>query len=342
LAALPALPIVSDVSGSAGLLPTAPLPGREAPFLSCVLPCYNEAANLRVLLPALEAFLRAGYPRWEVVLVDDGSRDDTAQVLAEWSRREGFRALLLSRNFGKEAALTAGLDAAQGSAVVLMDADGQHPLRFVAEMVRRWQAGADVVYAAREHRDDESAFKRLGARAFYGLMNIGSSVTIPDNAGDFRLMDRAVVDALKSLPERTRLMKGLYAWVGFRTEALPYSPDERVHGQSSFRPIKLAGLALSGMTAFTTWPLRLFSAVGAVLALCSFAYGAFLVVDYLLGGADVSGWTTIVVLLLLFAGIQLLSVGILGEYLGRVFDEVKARPLYLVARRLGDEPAERP
>jgi polyisoprenyl-phosphate glycosyltransferase len=311
-----------------------------APYLSCVLPCFNEAASLRLLLPELEAFLQAGFPRWEVVLVDDGSRDDTAAVLAEWSQRPGFRALLLSRNFGKEAALTAGLDVARGEAVVMLDADGQHPLRYVTEMVRRWQAGADVVYAAREDRDDEGPLKRAGARAFYSLMNFGSPVQIPDNAGDFRLMDRAVVEALKRLPERTRLMKGLYAWVGFRTEALPYSPDERRRGQSSFRPWKLAALALSGVTSFTTWPLRLFSAVGAVLAMASFAYGAFVTVDYFLYGADVSGWTTIVVLLLLIAGIQLLSVGILGEYLGRVFDEVKARPVYLVRRRLGDDPAD--
>lgn len=332
-------PIVPEVVANADAAsPPRTAAGRTAPpFLSCVLPCYNEAANLRLMLPQLEAYLRAGFPRWEVVMVDDGSRDDTAEVLAQWSGRPGFRALLLSRNFGKEAALTAGLDASRGEAVVLMDADGQHPLRYVTEMVRRWQAGADVIYAARQDRDDEGALKRLGAKAFYGLMNIGSPVPIPDNAGDFRLMDRAVVDALKTLPERTRLMKGLYAWVGFRTEALPYSPDERVHGQSHFRPLKLAGLALSGVTAFTTWPLRLFSAVGALLALASFGYGAFVTINYLLYGADVSGWTTIVVLLLLFAGIQLLSVGILGEYLGRVFDEVKARPIYLVRRRLGGE-----
>ena len=193
----------------------------ERPFLSCVLPCYNEAANLRVLLPELHAFLQQNFPRWEVVLVDDGSRDDTAQVLAEWSHLPGFRALLLSRNFGKEAALTAGLDATRGEAVVQLDSDGQHPLRFVMAMVERWQAGADVVYAAREHRDDESPFKRLGAGLFYRFMNLGSPVQIPNDGGDFRLMDRAVVEALKSLPERTRLMKGLYAWVGFRTEALP-------------------------------------------------------------------------------------------------------------------------
>lgn len=326
---------------SAAVSDARPLaPGREQPpFLSCVLPCYNEAANLRIMLPQLEAFLNQGYARWEVVLVDDGSRDETAAVLSDWSAKPGFRALLLSRNFGKEAALTAGLDAACGEAVVLMDADLQHPLRYVTEMTQRWQRGADVVYAAREHRDDEGLLKRAGANAFYNLINLGSPVKIPNNAGDFRLMDREVVDAIKQLPERTRVMKGLYAWVGFRTEALPYSPDERAHGQTSFRPMKLAALALSGLTAFTTWPLRALSVSGAIIALAAFAYGAFLTVDYLFNGADVSGWTTIVVLLLLFAGVQLLSVGILGEYLARVFDEVKARPVYLVRRRLGQDPS---
>jgi polyisoprenyl-phosphate glycosyltransferase len=322
-------------------LVSAPQPGRSArPFMTCVLPCYNEAANLRTLLPELEAFLTAGHDRWEVILVDDGSSDDTAQVLTDWSHRAGFRALLLSRNFGKEAALTAGLEAARGEVVVMMDADHQHPLSFVAQMVQRWQAGADVVYAAREDREDESRFKRQGAAAFYRLINMGSRVHIPDNAGDFRLMDRAVVDALNSLPERTRFLKGMYAWVGFRTEALPYSPAARAHGQSSFKPIKLAALALSGVTAFTTWPLRALTLIGFVLAALAFGYGAFLTVDHLINGTSVSGWTTIVVLLLLFAGVQLLSMGVLGEYLARIFDEVKGRPLYLVRRRLGDDPTE--
>jgi polyisoprenyl-phosphate glycosyltransferase len=318
-----------------------PQAGRSLrPFMTCVLPCYNEAANLRSLLPELEQFLSTHHARWEVVLVDDGSQDDTAQVLGEWSQRAGFRALLLSRNFGKEAALTAGLEAARGEVVVMMDADHQHPLSCVATMVQRWQAGADVVYAARQDRDDESRFKRSGAAAFYRLINMGSRVHIPDDAGDFRLMDRAVVDALNSLPERTRFLKGMYAWVGFRTEAIPYSPAARAHGQSSFRPLKLAALALSGVTAFTTWPLRALTLVGFVLAALSFGYGAFVTADHLLNGTNVSGWTTIVVLLLLFAGVQLLSMGVLGEYLARIFDEVKGRPLYLVRRRLGDDSAE--
>lgn len=312
-----------------------PRPRGPMPFISLVLPCYNEAASLGQLLPALQAFLQAGFVRWEVLLVDDGSADGSAALLSEWAERPGFRALLLSRNFGKEAALTAGLDAALGEVVVLMDADGQHPLALVDEMLRRWQAGADVVYAARTHRHDENAFKRAGARAFYRLVNLGGRVHIPDDAGDFRLMDRAVVEALKRLPERTRMMKGLYAWVGFRTEALPYEPAERLHGRSHFRPWKLAALALAGVTAFTTWPLRLVSLAGTLLALAAFGYGAWLVLDFLLYGADVSGWTTIVVLLLLLGGIQLLSVGMLGEYLGRVFDEVKGRPVYLLRQQLG-------
>jgi glycosyltransferase involved in cell wall biosynthesis len=306
-----------------------------APFVSLVLPCFNESASLREFLPALQACLRHRFRHWEVVLVDDGSTDDSAAVLAEWALRPGFRVLMLSRNFGKEAALTAGIDAADGDVVILMDADGQHPAELIAPMVQRWQAGADVVYAARRNRDDQSVLMRGFSRAFYRLLNVDARVHIPDDAGDFRLMDRAVVDALRQLPERTRMMKGLYAWVGFRTEALPYEPAPRLRGQSRFRARRLLGLALVGVTAFTTWPLRLLSLFGSVMALLSLAYGAFVTVDFLLFGAKVSGWTTIVVLLLLLGGIQLLSLGLLGEYLARIFDEVKGRPLYLVRQRLG-------
>ena len=309
--------------------------GQRQPTLSCVIPCHNEADNLLVLLPLLADTLAAGSRAWEVVLVDDGSSDNTAAVLATWARRPGFRVLQLSRNFGKEAALTAGLEAASGEVVVLMDADLQHPPALIPIFVRHWRAGADTVYAVRAGRHDESRFKRVGSGWFYRLINAAARFEVPSGAGDFRLMDRAVVQALLALPERNRFMKGLYAWVGFESVAVPYVPAARAHGRSHFSPVRLMRLAMDGLTAFTTWPLRAVSVVGFGLALLAFAYGAYLTLSYLLYGHDVSGWTTIVVALMLFAGIQLVSLGIVGEYVGRVFEEVKGRPLFIVKRRWG-------
>lgn len=303
--------------------------------LSCVVPCYNEAANLELLLPLLRAQLARLAPQWEIILVDDGSTDATAQRMTEWTRTPGVRALLLSRNFGKEAALCAGLEAAHGDAVVMLDSDMQHPPALLETFVRHWSAGADVVYAVRAHRDDESTFKRVGTEWFYNLINRGERFRMPPGAGDFRLMDRCVVDALMRLPERNRFMKGLYAWVGFESVAVPYVPEERAHGTSHFSKRRLVGLGLAGLTAFSVWPLRTVIAMGTVLALAALGYGAYLTVMYLLHGHDVSGWTTIVVSLMLFAGIQLLSLGVVAEYVGRIYEEVKGRPLYLVKRDLG-------
>ncbi|WP_083748738.1 glycosyltransferase family 2 protein [Pelomonas sp. KK5] len=305
------------------------------PTLSCVIPCRNEAANLALLLPQLQEQLATCSVAWEIVLVDDGSTDDSAALFDEWSAKPGIVVLRLSRNFGKEAALTAGLEACGGEVVVMMDADLQHPPALIPSFVRYWLAGADVAYAVRAHRQDESAFKRWGSRFFYRLMNLADRFEVPPDAGDFRLIDRAVVRSLLALPERNRFMKGLYAWVGFDAVAVPYVPAERAHGRSAYRPLRLVGLALDGLTAFTTWPLRAVSAVGGVLAACAFVYGAYLSLVYLVYGHVVSGWTTIVVSLMLFSGIQLVSIGVLGEYVGRIFEEVKARPLYIVKKLMG-------
>ena len=323
----------SGVEAAAHLAPRAL---RGMPRISCVLPCFNEAANLRRLLPQLVDLLQRRHgSEWEVVLVDDGSDDDTIAVLEPWTVRPQVRALQLSRNFGKEAALAAGIEHARGDVVVLLDADLQHPLALIETMVERWRAGADVVYAVRSDRRDERWAKRAGTRLFYRMLNFGDRFTVPPDAGDFRLMDRSVVDALLALPERNRFMKGLYAWVGFRAEAIPYVPDARAEGASKFNALRLVGLSLDGLTGFTTWPLRLVSLAGIVQALLAIGYGAWLIADYLVNGNPVSGWTTIVVLLLFFAGMQMVSVGILGEYVARIFQEVKGRPLYVVKRRLG-------
>lgn len=305
------------------------------PTISCIVPAYNEAASLPGLLQDLLPALQALTPQWEVLVVDDGSRDATAEVLLPWLQSPGVRYLALSRNFGKEAALSAGLDHARGRVVVMIDADGQHPLSLLPRMLEGWRQGADTVCAIRGNRADESWAKRLGTALFYRIVNAGSPMPIPADAGDFRLLDRRVVDALLALPERNRFLKGLYAWVGFRTEFITFMPAPRAHGRSSFSLTRLVALALTGVTAFSTLPLRLWSGVGALVALTAMAYGAFIALEHLIYGNPVPGWPTVVVSLMFFSGVQLLSIGILGEYIGRIFDEVKRRPLYLLREVAG-------
>ena len=310
-------------------------PRNPRPAMSCVVPAFNEAANLEPMLTGLTAQLAAMTDRWEVIVIDDGSRDATPAAMAPWLVRPGVRYVRLSRNFGKEAALTAGIDRAVGEVVLLMDADLQHPASLVPEMLAAWVAGADMVCAARASRADESLAKRLGTALFYALVNRDAAVQIPVDAGDFRLMDRRVVDALKSLPERNRFMKGLYAWVGFHNVIIPYVPNERLAGSTSFSMRRLARLAFTGVTAFTNAPLRLWSALGVVIALFALGFGSWIVFEHFVFGNDVPGWATLVTGMAFFSGVQLLSIGILGEYVGRIFDEVKQRPVYVVGLEAG-------
>lgn len=337
---------ISPSDDGTGVVPVAerPAPRGGRPSISCVVPCHNEAGNLDRLLPRLETVLARLSDRWEIVLVDDGSTDGTLALLEHWSRRPGFRAVELSRNFGKEAALTAGLSETRGQVVVMMDADLQHAPELITEMFARWTTGADIVYTVRTSRDDEGLFKRASTRLFYALIAGTKRFSIPPGAGDFRLLDRAVVDALLALPERNRFMKGLYAWVGFNTSAIPYQPEPRGAGKTSFNYLRLLSLSLDAITAFTHWPLRAVSFSGIVIALASITYGGYIVAEYLMYGNPVSGWTTLSVTLLVSVGLQLFSLGVVGEYVGRVFEEVKGRPIYLVRRRLGEglpEPAAR-
>jgi len=310
------------------------------PRVSCVIPAFDERDNLQVLLPSLEAILAQQTSAWEVIVVDDGSRDGTADWMADLATRPGFRYLQLSRNFGKEAALSAGLAAADGEAVICLDADLQHPPGMIPRMLECWQGGADMVYAVRASRDQESRTKRWGARLLYWILAAGSRVTVPSDAGDFRLMDRAVVAALLSLPERTRFMKGLFAWVGFKTESLVYEPRQRLHGRSHFSLFRLLQFALDGITAFSTWPLRALTVSGFVVAVLAFGYGLYLVIEYLLIGNEVSGWTTIVTTMLFLSGVHLLGLGVIGAYLAQVFSEVKQRPLYILRQDAGKGMAD--
>jgi glycosyltransferase involved in cell wall biosynthesis len=324
-----------DASATTAPANVIPLPRSAGAGLSCIVPCKNEAKNLELLLPRLQELLPTLGLNWEVLLIDDGSTDGTAGIGAAWARRPGFRLLQLSRNFGKEAAITAGLEAAHGGVVAILDADLQHPPELIADMLARWRDGADVVYAVREDRSDESFVKRAGTGLFYRLMNFNDRFEVPPGAGDFRLMDRSAVDALLALPERRRFMKGLYAWVGFNAVALPYTPEARAHGRTHFSLKRLVSLSLDGLTSFTTWPLRIVTVVGAAMAFLGFAYGAYITIDFFLNGNQVSGWTTIVVTLMFFFGMQMLFTGIIGEYIGRIFEEVKQRPVYVVRRELG-------
>lgn len=319
--------------------PISPIPfpattvARPQPALmSVVLPAYNEAANLAELLPALAQRLTGLAQRLELLVVDDGSSDNTA-LLVQGLIQQGLplRLLRLSRNFGKEAALSAGLDAADGDVVITMDSDGQHPISTVLEMLPAWREGFDVVYGVQTgRRQSQSVVRRSYTKFFYWLMQRGSRFVLPADAGDFRLLDRRVVLALRSLPERARYMKGLFAWVGFRAKAVPFVPEARAHGETTFGFSTLLSLAATGLTAFSKVPLRLVSLLGFVVSIASLVFGLWIVTEKLLLGNSISGFATLAASITFLAGVQLLCLGIIAEYLGRVFDEVKQRPLYLV------------
>ena len=312
----------------------------DRPVLSLVVPCYNEAAGLASFWArASDALDALGAPA-EAVFVDDGSRDATFAVLSALAARDPrVRVVALSRNFGKEIALAAGIDHARGDAVVPIDADLQHPPELLHELVARWREGCDVVIALRRDRATDSAARRLASDLFHRLFARVSAVPVPRGAGDFRLMSRPVVDALKSMPERTRYMKGMYAWVGFRTATVDYDVAERAAGGSRFGLVKLWRLALDGIVSFSALPLRMSSFLGALFALVALAYGVWLVARTLAHGVDVPGYASLMVVVLFLGGVQLLSLGVIGEYLGRVYDEVKARPLYVVRARVGFPPS---
>jgi glycosyltransferase involved in cell wall biosynthesis len=313
------------------LLSSTPERPPEPVCVSIVVPAYNEAGALAGTLDMIAGHLSALVPRYEIVVVDDGSRDATARIACECARRLPVTLVRFSRNFGKEAAISAGLQHARGDVVVCMDADGQHSADLLGAMLAHWRDGYDMVYAVRDDRAEQGLFNRIGSKLFYRMMNLGGRLDIPPNAGDFRLMDRRVVDALLALPERQRFMKGMYAWVGFRSIGLPFTPLPRAAGETTFNRLNLMRLAWTGLTSFSVLPLRLASLTGITLALLAFVYALVVVVEKLLFGVDVPGWPTVVVSIMFFAGVQLLFIGVLGEYLARVYEEVKGRPPYVIA-----------
>jgi glycosyltransferase involved in cell wall biosynthesis len=316
-------------------------PNVKSIEVSIVVPLYCEESNLEFLFNSLEAVMAHLSMAYEIICVDDGSKDNTLQHLVQHHQRNpNIKVVALSRNFGKEIALTAGLDYALGKAVIPIDADLQDPPELIADLIAKWQQGYDVVYAKRRTRQGETWLKKATANWFYRLIGAVSRIPIPPDTGDFRLLDRRVVEALKQLPERTRFMKGLFAWVGFRQTYVEYDRRPRHSGLTKWNYWNLWNFALDGITSFSTVPLRVWGYLGLVFSLLAFGYATFLVIRALIIGIDVPGYASLMVAILFLGGIQLMGIGILGEYLGRIFEEVKARPLYLVRDCYGFGPVQ--
>jgi polyisoprenyl-phosphate glycosyltransferase len=307
-----------------------------SPELSIVIPVFNEGLNIAPLLARLVPVLEGITPAFEIVFVDDGSSDDTfARISAAHESNPRIHALRFSRNFGKEIALAAGIDHARGKAVVLIDADLQHPPETIATFVAKWREGYEMVYGQRIDRSGEGPVKRWLTERFYALFARFGETPLPVGAGDYRLMDRKVVDALKRLGERARFTKGLYAWVGFRSIGVPFEVADRLHGVSKWDYGKLTRFAFDGLSSFSTLPLKLATYIGMGISIFAFTYALTMLVRTWLFGADVPGFPSLIVSVMFFSGIQLVFLGVIGEYVGRIFAEVKRRPLYIVAEEVG-------
>jgi polyisoprenyl-phosphate glycosyltransferase len=308
------------------------MPSQSDQSLSVVLPAHNECASLPAIIPAiLDEIERLGL-RPEVIVVDDGSTDRTRELMLSLAANDArLRYIRFSRNFGKEAALSAGLAVATGDAVIIMDADGQHPPEMIPEFVKHWHDGKEIVYAQRLKRADPG-WMIIAKHVFYRIMKAGSTVAIPEDGGDFRLLDRKVIDILNALPERNRFMKGLYGWVGFQLQAVPFDVAPRMSGRTHYTFHRLISLGLTALTSFSVAPLRLVSVAGLLVSAMSVIYGCYILFEhFVLGAGAPRGWATLAVGTMFLSGLQLLCLGVIGEYLGRVFEEVKGRPLYVVA-----------
>ena len=309
--------------------------------LSLVIPVKDEEAAigpcLAQLIPVLEAMDDPAARSFEILFVDDGSIDTTLDVIRKANSADPrIRGISLSRNFGKEAALSAGLDVARGKGVVPLDVDLQDPPSALPKMVAKWREGNDVVYGVRDNRETDSLPKRLTADLYYRAHNWLSSDKIPEHAGDFRLLDRRVVEVIRRMPERNRFMKGLFAWAGFKQAAVSYHREERKVGKTKYNYWKLWTLALDGITSASTVPLRIWSYLGAFVALGALGYAIFIIIRTLTSGIEVPGYASMMVAVLFLGGLQLLSLGVLGEYVGRILTETKGRPLYVIREEIGD------
>lgn len=300
-------------------------------LISLIVPVYNEQQSIDPFLEAVLPILSETRQDYEIVFVNDGSRDATCSILIELARRDPhIRLLDLSRNFGKEAALTAGLDFASGDVIIPMDVDLQDPPDLIPEFIAKWREGYDIVNGVRVDRSKDTVMKRNSAGLFYWLFNSVSQTKLPSNVGDYRLLDRAVVESIKKLPERNRFLKGIFAWVGYQTTEIPYSRPERYAGKTSWNYWKLWNFALDGVLGYSTVPLRIWTYIGFILALASFFYGLFTIVKTLVLGIDVPGYASLITAILFLSSIQIISLGVIGEYVSRIYLEVKQRPLYLI------------
>lgn len=309
---------------------------QSSALISIVIPMYNESDGLQALFHRVLPILSHLTQEWEIICVDDGSKDDTAARLRQWhDHDQRIKLLALSRNFGKEAALTAGLHHAFGRVVIPMDADLQDPPELIPEMIEKWNEGYKVVLATRRSRDGDGWFKRWTALAYYRLMSKTLSITLPQNTGDFRLMDQQVVEVVRLLPERTRFMKGLFAWVGFKTTRIYFDREARAVGTAKQSWSALWRLAKDGIFSFTTLPLRLTTYLGVLISVVAFSYAGWLILRTLIWGVDVPGYASLMAAILCMGGIQLVSLGIIGEYTGRIYREAKHRPLYVVGEKVG-------
>jgi polyisoprenyl-phosphate glycosyltransferase len=313
-----------------------------APELSVIVPVLNEERNVPLIVARLTAVLETCVASHEILFVDDGSTDGTRAAIAAIAAADArVRAVSFSRNFGKEVALAAGLDEARGAAAVMIDADLQHPPETIPAFVAKWREGFDMVYGRRIDRStDGKTYSRLAGR-FYRLFERLGEMPLPEGAGDFRLVSRRVIEALKKMPERARFSKGLYAWVGFRQTGVPYEVAKRAHGETKWNYRKLFRFAFDGLTSFSTAPLRMATWTGLAISAFAFLYAFSIIVETLVLGRSVPGFPSLIVSVMFFSGIQLIFLGVIGEYVGRIFAEVKERPLYIVAERIGGE-AERP
>jgi len=320
---------------------TTPQPeaGAREPELSVIAPVFNESDNIEPLLERLAPVLASCARSFEIIFVDDGSTDDTLAILrAAHAKDPRVRAVSLSRNFGKEVAIAAGLDHAQGAAAVIMDADLQHPPEVIEAFVAQWRNGFKNVYGQRVDRAADHPMRRLLTQRFYRLFGSVGETGLPEGAGDFRLLDAKAVAALRVMREHARFSKGLYAWIGFKSIGVPFHVEARAHGASKFSYLKLTNFALDGLMSFSTLPLKVWSYVGVAVSVLALALASFFLFRTLIFGVDVPGYASLIVSITFFAGIQLLSLGIIGEYIGRIFAEVKRRPLYLVEERVGLAP----
>ncbi|MCB1682317.1 MAG: glycosyltransferase family 2 protein [Alphaproteobacteria bacterium] len=305
-------------------------------LISIVIPCYNEQEVIRTChTKVVEAIENLPYG-FEIIYINDGSRDKTLEILREINAEDKrARILNLSRNFGKEAAMTAGIDACKGEALIILDADLQDPPVLIPKMIKIWkEQDVDVVYGQRVEREGETWLKKATASAFYRVINHISAVSIPRNTGDFRLMNRRAIEALKKLREHHRFMKGLFAWIGYKQAALQYNREPRAAGTTKWNYWKLSNFAMEGITSFSIVPLRIATLVGFLISLLAFGYGTFILLKTLFFGRDLPGYASLMVMITFLSGIQLLTIGILGEYIGRIFGETKNRPLYFIEEEL--------